>query len=530
MSKPAFNPDQPFEAVTTKPAFDPNKPFEAADTMGPQETLKTMGPADHENETPGLLDRAQALERGLVRPGQELFSDQALQEKKKALETAANTVIGGYLPQVYGALKSGPGILQEGSEGQKEYLKSRDEMDSELKNTGGGTKAIGTAVGLIPGLVTGGAAPELTATVPRAATTAGLLGAAQNPGDEPGKIDPIQAKERAKSGLVNAAIGGVVAKGAQALEGASEGLKSTANLRALKQSGAMLRDLRSLDNTGRLERAGQLLLDEGIVTKGATLDSIEQKTHDALNRYGNQILGVENGIDAHVPNMIKNGQGEILPNRMKMADRIERDVIEPLKGSSATEKLIPQVQDYADSLRAKGNTPLTFAEARKEKLGFDKILNWDKTQSPSLELTKQVRGAINKEIEDSVRRLSDSTKDPIYEAWKNAKDKFGTLQKVNDIAQDKQFREMANRYISPSDYGMGLGTLMAAAAGKGHLGPAEVMRAIGAGTANHLIRKHGNAVVSSTANQISKALDNGTGQAVGGLLRQAIIPGVEINR
>ncbi len=457
---------------------------------------------------------------GLIKPGYEMFSPATNENRNLVLKTAANTAALGYEPQVEGLLKSG-------SVSSPEYIQARDKASSELENAPAAIKGMGTAIGMIPSLAIPNPnfATSVAGKIAQAAGVGGLLSAVSNPGDVAGKLDPIQAGQRVENAAKGAAFSGSLAGAAEAIPAVTKKLDIFANKKALKQSGLMLKDLRALDQTGQLEYAGKTLLDHGVLTPGATVEDIANRTGKKIEEIGSRIGSVESALDEKFPQLVASPVGQSLPNPTKMATDIENQIL-PQLDSVALKKYKPQIMSYVEDLKSMGNQPIPFSEAKKELAGFDKLLNWDKEQDVGKQLAKQVRGVINKNIEDGVDAVGKATDFPLYENWKKDKTDFGIMKKINEIANDKEFRKAANNTPSLTDYGMGIGGAMVAAAG-GHSDLSTVLAGLGVGAANHLAKKYGNAAMSVGADRISSALKQPGAQGfIKGAAAPAIVSGL----
>jgi hypothetical protein len=296
---------------------------------------------------------------------------------------------------------------------------------------------------------------------------------------------------------------------------AKEALKKQADMRALKQAGAMLQDLRSFEQKGTLApsaesgklNAGEVLRKEKVVTPLSTLSDIERRSKTLAEKEISKVNAVYKTLDQNFESLASSPFANALPSGAKMADAIESRLKPQLSGSVALEDFAPQVDKYVERLRALGDAPMKFSEARKQIAGFDKLLNWDKEGTVGKELVKQVRGTMNGVLEESVDAVGKATNFPLYEHWKKAKQVYGIAQDVHDMAADKLFREQSNRFISPSDHYAAGATGILAAMHHANI-PESVLAIVAGGTGNHLMRKYGNALVSTGAGRLSDVLAN----------------------
>lgn len=512
------------------------------------------------------LSTLQKLDRFFAKPGHEMISPASLRQKQLAAETAVNTGTFGYLPQIYGGVKTAMG--EPGG-----YVANRDAMVDELGQAKGGTAAIGNALGMLPTLFASGllkapqagaslaaaegAAATGKALVPAAAPGAGVAlpgaaeGAAQvaskavpaaapsatmklgqamgqagaqgflaNPGDKPGELSPLQIGPRVSNARDAALTAGVLHTATQLPEMAAS-LRKTSNVRAVKQAGAMLPDMRKLEQKGRLmERpgqtrpvAGEVMHQEGIISPLATTEDIGNRSQALVDREMAKVNQVYEVLDAnHAKLSAVPSLREQLPSGARMADAIESKLINPNRGMVAYEPHMGELQAVADAFRAKGNQPMTFSQARKQIQAYDDILSksWGKEGSVGTEFAKDVRGVLNGVLEDGVDAIGKATKFPLLENFQKAKHLSSVGIDLKDIAKDYEIREFKNRYVSPSDYGAGaIGAVM----GSGHGTVEQAIAAAAAAAANHGMRKYGNALVSTGARKASDMLSNPAIQA-----------------
>lgn len=510
MAKPAFDPNQSYQAVsdnadtnanTSKPAFDPNKPYSAAaDTEStPVSKSSYSGVPDDQLNMIQKAERS-GVEHGLIQPGYEMFSPASLEQKKLALKTAVNTATMGYEPQIEGLLKTG-------SVSSPEYIQARDKAISDLANTTGGTKAAGEAIGMLPTMAIG--APNLAKTatgrIAQGVGIGGAMGLLSNPGDTQGKLNPIQAEDRFKNAGIGAATGGAMSGLAEAMPAIAEAAGKKANLSALKQGGAMLGDLRSLDYKGRIDSAGQLMLDEGIITPFASLDHISDRTQAALDKYGSQLGQIRDNLDKNFESIKNNPElSQKLVTGNSLANSLQEKLLDPMLKDETLKKFAGPVQEYIDDYKKLGDTPIPFGELNKKIGNIDKVNKYESFGGFSNDVRKQVRGIVNNEMDNSIKAIGNSTNFPMYDIYKDASNKYGTLKDIKEIADDKMFRLNANRAIAPSDYATALATMVAEKSAGGGLTPQQMAASLGAGAANKFGRKYGNAVIATGANQLAK--------------------------
>lgn len=452
---------------------------------------------------------------GLVKPGHELFSPPAMEQKRLATKTAANTTTLGYLPQITAAAKTG-------SVSSPEYIQERDAQIEDLNKAESGTKAVGMALGTLPTMAAG-IPKALVSTPGRAIGTAAATGFAANPGDTQGELSGPQLEGR----IIGGAISGVLTAGLTAAPHVANWIgdkaRKTAVFRSLKSAGAMLKDLRALDHRGRLEQTGQTLLDEGVVTPLATLEQIQKRSADAMQKHGEIIGKVEEALDGKFDLMAKSSFREKLVQPQRIASQID-ELITRYADDPALADFAKGLQTFRDRFRAMGDGPIKFSKAQEIKRNFDQILNWDKEQTVGKELVKQVRGIVNGEIDGAIEAVGRQTGQPWYDGWKDAKQVYGAMKEVNEMAADRAFRNEANRFISPSDYGMGAtGALITSVATGGAAIPAIATGAATAGV-NKLARTYGSSIAATGANKVANAFQSPGAQQLSNYLSTKALP------
>jgi hypothetical protein len=106
------------------------------------------------------------------------------------------------------------------------------------------------------------------------------------------------------------------------------------------------------------------------------------------------------------------------------------------------------------------------------------------------------------------QRLAD-----LLDRYQQYKQKYGSYASAAKAAEDQSLRQLSNRYVSPSDYGSGIGGALAASIA--HQSP-EAAAGVGlaAAGANKFLRERGSALTASGANSLKEALQ-GNPQAFG---------------
>lgn len=374
-------------------------------------------------------------------------------------------------------------------------------------------------------------------------------------------------------GLGGAAFGGALAPVAKLAEKVAPQVGQFAYRRAVKAAGPMLKDVRALQRGGRLESVGKKLLEMGLIPNGAGVERIAENVEHAANARGADVGSILGELDSLLPAAAESsapaglrrtltpaelstpngltrlppalegrpmgdfpgrpeliaasgtvnqrvagleaarGATQDLPgfNPAKVATRLRSEILDQLRDQPALQSLIPGVEKEIQNLEALGDRRLAFTRANDIKRGYDKLLNWTKEQTPAKELLKQIRGIINEEIENGADAAASATgNEGLLGRFRSAKRDYGDLSQVAEFARDQVARREANRFISPSDYGMGIASGLAGFV-SGHPTLGGLLGLVGT-AGNKLARERGNSVVANGALGLSRLFTN-PGQA-----------------
>lgn len=279
-----------------------------------------------------------------------------------------NAATFGYLPQIQAAvepaiqavadkfLPSDPQGFQVQQAPAQDYIQRRDQYIQD-QNTMSQEHPTASLLGTIGGAISGGVAtggaiakgvgagvglvaPEMGAQIANgvragtigqrlrnAAAIGGAIGAVRNPGDTQGEISPLQLEDRAKNTATDAALGGVIQGGGEvlgkvgsAIKDASGTLKNYSQLKALKASGAMLKDFRKAFGNSRANELGQAAIDEGLIGVGDDIHAIAQKAKSAQSEVGNNISKIYDSADEIAAPAIANNP------KTKMSQMIDQEL------------------------------------------------------------------------------------------------------------------------------------------------------------------------------------------------------------
>lgn len=441
-----------------------------------------------------------------------------------ALEHYGNAATLGYLPHLQAgaaALMPDPSadvdeqLREQGftiSEPDDNYLTRRDEnirrleLESEEHPVASGA---GTALGIAATALVPGSAAARGASLGQKAVQgakAGLaMGAAANPGDMEGVVDPIQAGDRAINAGVGAALGAglpaVIGGASSASEKVTDYLRNKAAQKATRALGRPTPTVATqMAKSGQDVALGRELLDEGAIPVLGTPSRIAGRVEKLKEKAGEEI---GNLVD-------QAGDAKIVDAEKVALDILESPELEQMRRTPGMEGTVAAIEKQVNTLFQNGQ--LTAKEAQALRQGIDRSINFNKA-APDMRgamdgLYKQ-RTAIRDAMNEGINDLPDA---PVKDALLTANRRYGNLAKASEIGEREAGRTQANDAISLKDL------LMAGAAGD--LG---LVKQIVVGGASKAGRAVGNSVQARVYDAISKRLAaaNRGGGALGRALERA---------
>lgn len=397
-------------------------------------------------------------------------------------------------------------------------------QDNPLSYTGGEVAgSIGTA--FIPGigLLNVGKGATTAAKLATAANTGALIGAGTSTADLTEGDAKGLAKDVATGAATGAAIQGVLSGAGSVAQGIANRFKDIPEQRAVKAvtgqnisglrqiSGTTLKSAGDIDAANkRIIKVGRDILDEpGVLGPLSKVEDIAPKLSEAREKYGKLIGEIGTKIDDAVPQAVdaKNIANQIVAYAEKVPETIQ--------GQKLRDKLLEEAANFEKI----GN--LSFADAQAFKNQFKyKPVDADVLIS-NQDATNKIRSIISKEMDRTAETLStqgpQEVKDLIgnYQLYKS---KYGSFKAASDAATDRIQKNLTNRFVSPSDYGIGSAVGLAQALSQG--GPSLSTLAAGAAAAgvNKFARERGSALAAKTADSIIKAYKS---DGVQGLIKAA---------
>ncbi|MGE3608003.1 MAG: hypothetical protein AB7I27_00345 [Bacteriovoracaceae bacterium] len=410
---------------------------------------------------------------------------------------------------------------------EESYVQRRDRYIGEGKRLAqenpGASLAGNVAGALSSGIATGGGLSNLLGTTGKAATfgsrmgdavkTGATIGALRNPGDTKGEVNVLQLEDRAKNALKDAATGAVIQGGFEGVRAVGTGIKNAGkNLsnysqnKALKSSGAMLKDFRKAYGNKKASELGQAAIDEKIVNVGDDIADIAKNAEISLKDSGNKIGNIYNKAD----DITSISSGDI----RKLNNDYLEEASKRLEGTVDGKQVSQKIDDILSTLNENPNP--TFGELRKLRASIDDQINYAKSTQDLPKYQEELLHVRNK-IQDLVKKRIGDVNPSLAKDLARENKRFSNISDITKMAKDKMAREEANaafglRERISGGAGAVLGGLVGSSVG-GPVGTA-IGGAVGTGLgtiSTKVARQYGTPFVAITANKVAKALQNNQG-------------------
>lgn len=396
-------------------------------------------------------------------------------EAQTALEHGVNMATMGYLPQLqaaaskplYGAFNAITGKNVE----PDSYVNERDTNIDRLKQEEE-TNPKSALAGKIGGTVAGGLltpTPELgmlgkgiLGNAARGGVYGAEYGAASNPGDVKGEVNPTQAGARTLNAAKGLGTGALVGGALGALHTATspEEFQQAASEKAVKAAGGAKADFKSLNAKNQTGEIGQFALDKGIVKAGDDVEAIAQKANQAKKEAGQKLSSIYS----------KSTEGSSKDLHPDVADAIDKAGFNPVRDkdsivSAAKEELgnsvnagsaVSKLSRYLDNLGRKyGDKTLDPGVANDIKGAMDDTINYSRnplSSEPDVESAfKVARNQLSQKISDHIDTIGKYSEGSTADALKEANKDYGYSAQLSNMAKAKVAGNEANRGIGLTD-------------------------------------------------------------------------------
>lgn len=501
-----------------------------------------------------LLNLRSSLKGDIEAQGAKDASRVAVERDKRRgqaeIEQFANAATMGYLPQIqaaaskpiYGALN----LVTGNDVKPDEYVNERDaninrldQQSQEFPFTAAkaGLAGIGANTLVLPTMAP---AKGLIGAGLKTAATGAAYGAAANPGDVEGEVNPIQFGERLDNAETGALIGGGVglgaglgSKAAGFFSKAPKTTKRVAEEAAFKSSGAMLKDFRNAAAKDDVERVGRFMLDEKLVKAGDNVERIAEKAAQINKKAGSELDSVyKQAASALRDPKVYEGMPGFNPIRDK--NEVLKMASEKLGDSVDGKRALRQLGAYLDDIGKKyGDQPLPPRVANDIKGAFDEAINYARNplnKQPGVEKAySSARQWLAKRIDQSIDYIGKASGKPdLAKRLKDANMRYGTSKTVYRIASDRVQREAANQAMGLTEKiaggaGATVGGIAAMAGGSSD--PIDIgIKSLGMGLlaagANKASKIYGPGLLATGANKLQPMMNvvGAGGSAAQGLL------------
>lgn len=324
----------------------------------------------------------------------------------------------------------------------------------------------------------------LLGRVGKAAASGAVMGAAQNPGDTEGVVDPLQAEARVANAKSGALIGGAVQGGAEALSktvkivrGIPDFINDFAEARGAAATGLYKHQAKAAikaDPTGEagkgLRELGRYVLDNKIVRVGDSIEDVANRSGALKKQFGERIGQVYDKAVQTLedPSIIK--QTEFLPD--KLSSGFLNTIKQKFAGKPNGDAIIAQARKLTGDLRGGGEflssgrsrPAMNINELQDFKAGLDDMIYKADTafkragqQTPGIEAAHELRDFIKKRMDDALGAIDKAFGMSLGEDIKSLNKHYSMVSKVNSIAKDRLAGEMGNNFLSLTDKMAGIG-------------------------------------------------------------------------
>lgn len=398
------------------------------------------------------------------------------------------------------------------------YRKNRDELEQEFAKAheDNPTDYTGSEiVGAIANPLNPFKGPSLLAKGANAFALGGLYGSGSSKADLTKGEFGEYAGDVGLNGLTGLAVHKAITVPGRASKILSEG-SDFAKERAVKAvtGGGSLANIRAMAKTRRkdpgdidvaqkhLRKVGDDALQEselmGYVSRSKDMAPELGKLR---KHYGKLIGEVGDQIDNAAPHAVD--AKNIAKNIRDYADDLP-NTYAPLK------KRLHETAEIYDDI-----TRFNFKEADKYKQSHKFEQGNNDALISNQDASNKVRQIVSEEIEDTVERLAKQGKvDPdLLEKFLRYKGKYGSFKQLSNAATDRWAKDLNNRIVAPSDYGMASAVGVAKAA-IGKSSPEALAAGIGAGMINKTVRGRGNSFMARTLYDVEKAYQSKGAQSL----------------
>jgi hypothetical protein len=314
------------------------------------------------------------------------------------------------------------------------------------------------------------------------------------------------AKAAALGGAIGGGLGGLVEGGAAVGRGLGKivdklpSVRDFANGRAFKAAlgRSNIPLVRQAERYGGAEAIGETLNKFDVTSGAAGVETIAERTGELRDQIGKRIGELVDEVSA------AGGAG---PSRADLAQRMYTEIIDPLAKDAAKRPVARQlegrVKDIIDDLTAPGEDAIGLAQLNSLRQSMGDMAAWSKrVPSESDEAYMDVYRLVSNYWADSAEKAAQAAGTPqLASELRQLKRDYSHIAFANDAAEDAVKAKLANRFASPSDYGVGA----AAAIATGGTSLGAMASGMAGATLNKVVREHANSLVANTLYKLAQS-------------------------
>lgn len=461
------------------------------------------------------------------------------------LENYGNIMTLGHLPQTQALTRKAADILlPQSMNSGKEYVQLRDEniqREQDMNKENPKSADLGKLLGIGGSVVATGRIPiGESAELANLAKNAGYFGkvgisaaknalvgagygAANNPGDTKGVVDPLQVGDRLNNAGRGALFGGALGGGltaASELPTLASQLKEASYSKAVDALRPYKKDYKALlQNKEMARNVGRQALESDAISaipknSDTMAEELTAKRKLVGEKFGEQLKQLDQAVKDQTARSAEMGVGPdgVVEMQTPHVGVDMRTIADAVKSKLVKSSRLPSVQasnaeieSTLNSILNGGDPLLSVEDAQMLKQHADdpRLANWG--HNPQFQGPLSTQNLVHRELSNALRESIEQAGDAAVnnvgskmpggwvENFKATKKAYAGLSKAEDIAHGRALGDAVNRSVSPSDYyAAGTAALAKASAG----GPVAALTGAAAGAANKGLRLYGNQVAA----------------------------------
>lgn len=267
-------------------------------------------------------------------------------------------------------------------------------------------------------------------------------------------------------------------------------LQDFAAKRAVKATGAIQSNIKGIPKEKLLE-TGRVLLDQGVIRPFQSAAGVQETADEALKRLGPAVGETLKRADA----LAAQKAGPAF-DWDTVLDRVQKEVIDDLgvEGRSLAQKPAQTVLDTA----AEGGG---YSAANKLKHELQEGISYNADPKLKQRVARAIASIVRDEEEKQVER---ALGDQVGQEFLDAKKLYQAMARASEWSKKGSERMTGNRFLSPSDMGMGAAQ-MAGQVAQGRSELEAIPKAAALALVHKLLRERGASTTAVAANALAKA-------------------------